>query len=131
MGSVPVAVIEHVLRLFFFCWIEHAQAAYYLIAPRACRNAVRNCIAPLAESVFPWCLVRLDIVKIGEIEVRISERAPNQHIYNPRALQLRLNERRALQLRLIERRSLQPRCIEPRALQLRPIEPRALQLRVI
>src|SRR5262249_14874169 len=123
MGPVPVAVIEHVLRFFFPCWIEDGQAVYHLIAQRTCRNAACNCIAPLAESliVFPRFLAGIDIPKVSEIYVRSSERAPNQHIYKPRALQLHPSERRALQLRplLSERRALQPRPNERRALQLR------------
>src|SRR5262245_21747699 len=97
------------------------------------RNVVCNCIAPLAESliIFPRFLVGIDIRKFGEIEIRSSEHAPNQHIYKPRALQLRPIERRALQLRLLERRALQLRPVERRALQLRITELRALQLRLI
>src|SRR6516165_10852935 len=130
MRSLPVALIEQVLRFFFPCWIEHRQLLYHTSAQRACRNAVCNCIAPLAESfiVFPRFLMDIDIRKIGEIEVRSSGRAPNQHIYKPGALQLRPREPRALQLRPMERRALQLRPNETRALQL-PREPRALQLR--
>src|SRR6516162_1486972 len=131
MRSLPVALIEQVLRFFFPCWIEHGQLLYHTSAQRACRNAVCNCIAPLAESfiVFPRFLMDIDIRKIGEIEVRSSGRAPNQHIYKPGALQLRPREPRALQLRPMERRALQLRLAEVRALQLRPAEVRALQLR--
>src|SRR6516225_2548103 len=130
MRSLPVALIEQVLRFFFPCWIEHGQLLYHTSAQRACRNAVCNCIAPLAESfiVFPRFLMDIDIRKIGEIEVRSSGRAPNQHIYKPGALQLRPREPRALQLRPMERRALQLRLAEVRALQLRPNETRALQL---
>ena len=126
-------MIEHVLRLFFPGWIEHCQALYHPIARRACRNSVCNCITPLRESLihFPRFLVGIDIPKVGEIEVRSSERAPNQHIYKPGALQLRPIERCALQLRPNEPRALQLRPIERCALQLRPNEPRALQLRLI
>src|SRR6516162_1814366 len=129
MRSLPVALIEQVLRFFFPCWIEHGQLLYHTSAQRACRNAVCNCIAPLAESfiVFPRFLMDIDIRKIGEIEVRSSGRAPNQHIYKPGALQLRPREPRALQLRPMERRALQ-RPNEVRALQLCPKERRALQL---
>src|SRR5262249_54966377 len=147
-GSVPVALIEHVFRFFFLCWIEHCQARDHLIAqsqitfrssPMRDRKreicTVCNCIAPLAESLivfqrfFPRFLGGIDIVKVGEIEVKSSERAPNPHIYKPRPLQLRPIEVRALQLRGGERRALQLRRIELRALQLRSIERRALQLR--
>src|SRR6516225_3453675 len=129
MRSLPVALIEQVLRFFFPCWIEHGQLLYHTSAQRACRNAVCNCIAPLAESfiVFPRFLMYIDIRKIGEIEVRSSGRAPNQHIYKPGALQLRPREPRALQLRPMERRALQLRPRQRGALQ-RPNEVRALQL---